>query len=249
MTSSTVNGVAYTQVFDAENRLMSVAVGGQTTTFYYDADGNRILTIQPNGTKVYTPFPEFEKSVPTSGATTQRSSYTLAGQLIAVRVRTGTTGNGALYFAYADHLGNVSAWTNASGTFVSGSLARFEPFGGYRTTPDSSVNPGISDRGFTGHKQNNTGANDLGLIYMNARYYLPEIGRFISADTIVPEPKGSDVWIICYSCQRPKHIFPYFLACHPTRIYHQIRVLPGVGQPSLQRLIYVLLNDHIYDML
>jgi hypothetical protein len=25
---------------------------------------------------------------------------------------------------------------------------------------------------------------------MNARYYLPEIGRFISADTIVPEPEN-----------------------------------------------------------
>ncbi|HRO23364.1 MAG TPA: RHS repeat-associated core domain-containing protein [Promineifilum sp.] len=31
-------------------------------------------------------------------------------------------------------------------------------------------------------------ANNLGLIYMNARYYMPEIGRFISPDTIVPEP-------------------------------------------------------------
>jgi hypothetical protein len=35
--------------------------------------------------------------------------------------------------AYADYLGNVSAWTNFSGGFVSGSLARYEPFGGYRT--------------------------------------------------------------------------------------------------------------------
>ena len=32
------------------------------------------------------------------------------------------------------------------------------------------------------------GANDLGLIYMNARYYLPQIGRFVSPDTMVPEP-------------------------------------------------------------
>jgi RHS repeat-associated protein len=29
---------------------------------------------------------------------------------------------------------------------------------------------------------------DLGLIYMNARYYLPEVGRFISPDTLVPDP-------------------------------------------------------------
>ena len=49
------------------------------------------------------------------------------------------------------------------------------------------VHPDSSDRGFTGHKQANTGSGDLGLIYMNARYYLPEVGRFVSADTIVPE--------------------------------------------------------------
>ncbi len=42
----------------------------------------------------------------------------------------------------------------------------------------------ITDRGYTGHKQN----DDLGLIYMNARYYAPYINRFISADTIVPDP-------------------------------------------------------------
>ncbi len=29
---------------------------------------------------------------------------------------------------------------------------------------------------------NNTGMNNLGLIYMNARYYLPEIGRLFRAE-------------------------------------------------------------------
>jgi RHS repeat-associated protein len=36
---------------------------------------------------------------------------------------------------------------------------------------------------FTGHKQN----DEIGLIYMNARYYLGYINRFLSADTIVPD--------------------------------------------------------------
>ncbi len=160
-----------------------------TQTFHYDADGNRILTVMPDGTKIYTPFPEFEESVPTSGATTQRSHYFLAGQLIAARVKVGAAGS-VLYYAYADHLGNVAAWTNASGVLVSGSLARYDPYGVYRTKPPSTVNPDISDRGFTGHRMNNTGTNDLGLVYMNARYYLPEIGRFISADSIVPDPQN-----------------------------------------------------------
>jgi len=33
-----------------------------------------------------------------------------------------------------------------------------------------------------------TGAEDVGLIYMNARWYVPGIGRFASADTLVPDP-------------------------------------------------------------
>jgi len=52
-------------------------------------------------------------------------------------------------------------------------------------TPVPSSNPSISSHGFTGHRQHN-----LGLIYMNARYYMPEIGRFISPDTIVPNPQN-----------------------------------------------------------
>ena len=87
-------------------------------------DGNRTLTVQPNGTKVYTPFPDYEETVPASGGATKRVTFSLAGQLIAVRVITDTTNN--YYYAYADHLGNISAWTNASGALVSGSLARYE---------------------------------------------------------------------------------------------------------------------------
>jgi uncharacterized protein RhaS with RHS repeats len=34
------NGLTYTQAFDIENRLVSVTVGGQTTSFQYDGDGN-----------------------------------------------------------------------------------------------------------------------------------------------------------------------------------------------------------------
>ncbi|MGH2538561.1 MAG: RHS repeat-associated core domain-containing protein [Candidatus Promineifilaceae bacterium] len=43
-------------------------------------------------------------------------------------------------------------------------------------------------RGYTGHKHNNLGANDLELIYMNARFYVPAVGRFASADALAPDP-------------------------------------------------------------
>ena len=97
-------------------------------------------------------------------------------------------------YAYTDHLGSITGWSDAAGVYLSNSIALHEPFGAYRFRPPASVNPGISDRGFTGHRMNNSATNDLGLIYMNARYYLPEIGRFISADTIVPEPKNPQTY-------------------------------------------------------
>ncbi|MCA9368356.1 hypothetical protein KC887_08965, partial [Candidatus Kaiserbacteria bacterium] len=45
------------------------------------------------------------------------------------------------------------------------------------------IGPVATDHRFTGQKQ-----DDTGLYYYNARYYDPEIGHFISPDTIVPDP-------------------------------------------------------------
>lgn len=47
MTRRIEGSVTYEQTFNSENRLRSVVVGGSTTTFIYDADGNRIQTIEP----------------------------------------------------------------------------------------------------------------------------------------------------------------------------------------------------------
>jgi RHS repeat-associated protein len=66
---------------------------------------------------------------------------------------------------------------------VSGSVARYLPFGEHLGNAPAT-NPDLTDRSYTGHRQN----DDIGLIYMNARYYLPYMNRFISADTIVPDP-------------------------------------------------------------
>ncbi|MBK7920668.1 MAG: RHS repeat-associated core domain-containing protein [Chloroflexi bacterium] len=57
---------------------------------------------------------------------------------------------------------------------------RYLPFGGYRSGGPST----LTDRGFTGQKEN----MELGLLYYNARFYAPGLGRFLSADTIVPNP-------------------------------------------------------------
>lgn len=72
--------------------------------------------------------------------------------------------------------------TNAAGELVENSVVRFLPFGEYRPNSNQTASP--TQLGYTGHKQN----DDIGLIYMNARYYVPGIARFASADVIIPEP-------------------------------------------------------------
>lgn len=128
----------------------------------------------------------------------QRSAYTLAGQPIATRLVEfidGVEVADDLYYVHTDHLGSTSLLSYGQGhdgglmgAIVPGSEARYKPFGDWRTEPTT----GLTDRGFTGHKHNNLGegSNNLGLIYMNARYYAPGIGRFASADTIEPDSRN-----------------------------------------------------------
>jgi RHS repeat-associated protein len=60
------------------------------------------------------------------------------------------------------------------------------PFGSYQTTP--TTNPGPTNHSskttFTGHKHNDY----IKMIYMGARWYLPNTNRFLTPDSIVPEP-------------------------------------------------------------
>ncbi len=108
-----------------------------------------------------------------------RKTYSLAGQPIATRVSGHTDANqNGLFYVYTDHLGGVSSVTTGAGEVID--TQRFLPFGEYRTAPSTE----ITERGFTGHREN----RDIGLTYMNARYYVPYANRFASADTIVPDP-------------------------------------------------------------
>ena len=126
--------------------------------------------------------PDYELTDPPSGADQLRISYRVGGTIVAIRNSAGTINHVAF-----DHLGSVAALWGTGGSYIANSTSRFDPFGNFRTTP-TGTNPSSTDQGYTGHRHNNTGTYDLGLIYMNARYYVPEVGRFVSPDTIVPDP-------------------------------------------------------------
>jgi len=95
--------------------------------------------------------------------------------MVAMRV-VSPTGN-VLYYLHGDHLGSVSLITNGAGAIVAQQL--YAPYGVPRWI--SGTLP--TDVGFTGQR-----ADATGLMFYNARYYSPQLGRFVSADTIIPNP-------------------------------------------------------------
>jgi RHS repeat-associated protein len=90
-----------------------------------------------------------------------------------------------VYYLHGDHLGSTSLTTDRDKNVVA--QTRYLPYGEERWTGDSSQ---PTDFTFTGQRAE----AGFGLMDYNARYYSPVLGRFVSPDSIVPEPGGSQGW-------------------------------------------------------
>ena len=134
-----------------------------TMEFTYDANGARVQQIEGDVIRRHL-GDGYEVEV--GGATTKYVS--LAGTLVARKHGDTKT------FVHVDHLGTIQAETDAAGIEV---LRRsYEPYGDVVSTDGELV----ESRGFTGQRHDASG-----LLYLHARYYDPELARFISPDTII----------------------------------------------------------------
>jgi len=87
--------------------------------------------------------------------------------------------DGEVYYLYGDQLGSVSAVADADGNQISKTL--YHPWGTTRHTQGASP----TDYAYTGQMQ-------VGDVYFyNARWYDPQLGRFMQADTLVPPTQGT----------------------------------------------------------
>lgn len=84
--------------------------------------------------------------------------------------------NGTLTWLVTDHLGSTNVTANANGSLQS--EMRYRAFGEIRYT--NGITP--TDYRYTGQLQQ----AEAGLYFYNARWYDPQLGRFIQADSIVP---------------------------------------------------------------
>jgi RHS repeat-associated protein len=83
---------------------------------------------------------------------------------------------GTHHYYYTDPQGNVLAKADQNGTIIA--QYDYAPYGAAVTASGMSAGP--DGPGYTGHVND----PESGLVYMQARYYDPAVGRFLSVDPI-----------------------------------------------------------------
>ena len=173
------DGVTTTYLWDYANRLIALGSGGATTTYGYDAFGSRVFQSTATTTTLY-PFKWYSIASSTgSGATyATTTEYVFNGDTLVSTIdqqfASGTaTGTSQSLYIHPDHLGSTNVVTNASGTVVQ--TLDYYPYGATRIS--TNVSGADSARKYIGQF-----ADISGLDYLNARYYSPSQGQFISQD-------------------------------------------------------------------
>ncbi|KAA9381611.1 hypothetical protein F5972_01920 [Microbispora cellulosiformans] len=168
-TGRTAGAVQQALEWDAEGHLAKVTEAGKTTSYLYDADGNRLIRRDPTGATLYLPGQEVRLDT-ASQATSYTRYYNHGGAQVAVRTKAG------LSWLAPDPQGTATAAVDASTQAVT--LRRFDPFGQARGTAPTAW-PG--EKGFVG----GTIDASTGLTHLGAREYDAAAGRFLSVDPLI----------------------------------------------------------------
>jgi RHS repeat-associated protein len=161
---------------DDQGRLTAVTDAfGRSSLFLYGQDDERIGRRDTAGNARYYLGRFLEMD--TSGSLIR---HIYAGpRLVASRVGPNT------HYYHQDRLGSIRVVTDAQGAIVR--QCDYLPFGDTASCTGLQGPVGYFD--FQGHRR-----DDTRLLYMNARYYDSTLGRFISADPLVPEPRNPQSW-------------------------------------------------------
>jgi RHS repeat-associated protein len=171
MTLRLKDGARYFLGYDAESRLTSVS-GTVSASFAYNGDGQRVTsTIGTTTTTYIGGYFEWQ-----SGA--GKSYYFAGAQRVAMRTGAGVE------FLLGDHLGSTSLTVNSIGG--NPRELRYYPWGGVRYTYGTTP----TDYRFTGQQE----LSSIGLYNYGARFYDPQLGHFVSPDTIIPQQQGTQAW-------------------------------------------------------
>jgi RHS repeat-associated protein len=155
-----LSGGGRTYRWSVGNQPLQISHAGGSEAYLYDADGQRAARAQ-NGQVHY-----FFGGVWEQVGSEARPLYMLDGQVVAQRASHGVT------YLHRDRLGSVAMITGTETSGVEYDAWGVQRFAGLHAT---TLN-------YTGQRRD----KETGLLYYNARYYDPVLGRFISPDSVVP---------------------------------------------------------------
>lgn len=165
-------------VYDEYGNIKSKSLGNQNLVYSYDGLSNRLTSVTGGYSFKY----DSRGSVSQNG---KRSfNYNKANQLVT---------SGSVEYKYDGHNRRVLkkvngksqySMYNVSGqlimTYGSGGLTEYHYLGSKLIAKESQIATYDDSPGYTGHLKD----DDIGLTYMQARYYDPVIGRFYSNDPV-----------------------------------------------------------------
>ena len=184
----TSTGTTTSYIYDYANRLTETKTTGQaTSTFSYDYTGNRVSmvagsTTVATSTMVY-PSKFYSIATQTVGATTYATTTeyvydgdTLLATVDSLLINGSATGTPAIHYIHPDHLESTNVITDANGSVSQ--VFDYYPYGSTRVNTNTGK---ISEgRKYIGQFYDDAAQ----LSYLNARYYNPVRGQFLSQDPI-----------------------------------------------------------------
>lgn len=163
-----------TFTYDYNDRLVESTVGGMLTQYKYDGFGNRLVKIEGGTTTRYVQ--DINGSLNNVLAETDGAGVITAYYVYGLGLISKVLPNGTAHYYHYDSRGSTIAITDA-GENITDSYA-YDPFGNIVNRTGATANPfryvgryGLIDEG-------------NGLLYVRARYYNPELGKFITKDPL-----------------------------------------------------------------
>ena len=170
-----IQGYGKCYQYNSQNKLSKVTDCNNKVIaqYWYDHTGRRIKKIE-NGITTYYPFPDYEERI-YPDRTKEKSIYVRVNGEIVARIDIDKNGNKKKFFYHPDHLGSTNIITNESGDLVE--KTTYYPFG--RTKQGGTQSKYL----FTGQEFD----FETNLYYYKARYYSPDLRRFVQPDPIVQD--------------------------------------------------------------
>lgn len=139
--------------------------------YIYDGDGNLVKS-SIDGVETYYPIGSYQLQI-TGSIEVETKYYSAGSSRIAYRV------DEELTWLLTDYLGSTIGTVNADGDLIS--VLKYTTYGELRSGNSTT------DYKYTGQREE----VEIGLYYYVARFYDSALGRFVSPDSLIPDPGSS----------------------------------------------------------